>query len=667
MAKKSLLHILFCVAILGVSPLEVFGQVSSTAHTPNTHTIAPQNNTLYFPGSQSTYVEVPSPKNMPGTEITLESWVYIENYVDWASIVDREHGDESWQMGLILTKRLSFTVNHGGPQGLPECELPLKQWIHVAVSFRDKKADYYINGVHKGSIAFVQSIGTEGHLIIGGNPPGGWEAWHGMIDELRVWNKALTSEEILSRMNSPLTGKESGLVAYYNFDEGTGDILHDLSPNGNHGKIYGAKWVKSGAPIRYGSPELPKPKKPLDQTPLTWNLSPAKGGAAITLGTLARQGQKPLIAYLCTPDTPKLAEAFADLVSLRSQFAIAVLVPKDTPIANASDPFPGMKLGDTPLYIVDIPPIETMILPRLLVTDDKGSLVLDSRGVGQGVAKTMEAILLGKTQTADLGGGVKMDLVWVPAGSFQMGGPEWEQGRRTDEGPVHTVELEGFWMGKTEVMVGQFRRFVEAASYQTDAEKKGKSCAVASSGVSSGVWEEQSGLNWRNPGFPQEDSHPVVHVSLNDAKAFCDWLSRKEGKEVRLPTEAEWEYACRAGSTTRFCFGDSDSGLGDYAWYKGNSGRQTHPVGQKKPNAWGLYDMHGNVWEWCGDRYDADYYGKSPSRNPFNNSSATCLVVRGGARDCDPPGCRSAFRGWCNPAGTSNNSGFRVVVSVRTQ
>ena len=257
---------------------------------------------------------------------------------------------------------------------------------------------------------------------------------------------------------------------------------------------------------------------------------------------------------------------------------------------------------------------------------------------------------------ADLGGGVKMELVWVPTGSFLMGSPDSESGRTDDEGPVHTVELDGFWMGKYEVTVSQFRQFVEAASYQTDAEKKGESFGLNSSGC----WEVQSGLNWRNPGFPQEDNHPVVHVSWNEARSFCDWLSRKEGKEFRLPTEAEWEYACRAGSTTRFCFGDSDGGLHQYGWFSANSGGKTHPVGEKKANEWGLYDMHGNVWEWCGDLY-ADKYEAAAAKNPQGASSGPHRVLRGGGAYSGPQACRSAYRTGADPTGAYDNRGFRVV------
>jgi formylglycine-generating enzyme required for sulfatase activity len=161
---------------------------------------------------------------------------------------------------------------------------------------------------------------------------------------------------------------------------------------------------------------------------------------------------------------------------------------------------------------------------------------------------------------------------------------------------------------------------------------------------------------------------PVESVSWLDAVAFCNALSQKEGLppfykingeavEVldwngpgyRLPTEAEWEYACRAGSTTRFSFGDHEQALGEYAWYGGNSNHQTHPVGGKKPNAFGLHDMYGNVWEWCWDGSDADYYRQSPAADPRGPLQAASRVVRGGCWSNDPHLARSALRGWATP------------------
>ena len=157
----------------------------------------------------------------------------------------------------------------------------------------------------------------------------------------------------------------------------------------------------------------------------------------------------------------------------------------------------------------------------------------------------------------------------------------------------------------------------------------------------------------------------MYYTSWDEATEFCKKISRKDRKTYRLPTEAEWEYACRAGTTTRFYYGD-DPGyalLGDYAWYSDNSD-ETHPVGQKTPNAWGLHDMHGNVWEWCADWYASDYYTYTDSLDPQGPDTGSHRVLRGGdwygiARDC-----RSARRGLFNPGATGISIGFRVVVAV---
>jgi formylglycine-generating enzyme required for sulfatase activity len=158
----------------------------------------------------------------------------------------------------------------------------------------------------------------------------------------------------------------------------------------------------------------------------------------------------------------------------------------------------------------------------------------------------------------------------------------------------------------------------------------------------------------------------VEQVSWEEARAFCDKLNaleepRSGGDRYRLPTEAEWEYACRAGSTTRFSFGDDAAGLGDYAWFSDNSGSQTHPVGQKRPNAWGLYDMHGNVFEWCEDRYEANYYANSPGADPLGPSGASDRVIQGGCWFGNPRFARSAYRGWCAPGFRDDGVGFRLA------
>ena len=150
-------------------------------------------------------------------------------------------------------------------------------------------------------------------------------------------------------------------------------------------------------------------------------------------------------------------------------------------------------------------------------------------------------------------------------------------------------------------------------------------------------------------------------MSWNDCQDFIRKLNAKGQGTFRLPTEAEWEYACRAGTTTRFCYGDSDSGLGEYAWYSSNAGSKTHSVGQKRPNGWGLFDMHGNVWEWCEDWYGKDYYPSSPQTDPQGPKTGDRRVLRGGSWNYSPWYCRSANRSWLVPTSADSSFGFRVV------
>ena len=198
-------------------------------------------------------------------------------------------------------------------------------------------------------------------------------------------------------------------------------------------------------------------------------------------------------------------------------------------------------------------------------------------------------------------------------------------------------------MGVYPVTKGQFAAFVSDADYRTEAERAGDKAT------------------WRDPSFVQTDDDPVVCVSWNDAVKFCDWLSKKEKKTYGLPTEAEWEYACRAGTTTAYFFGDDPKMLGDYAWYYDNSEHNTHPVGGKRPNPWGLYDMHGNVWQWCADYYDPRYYRNSPDKDPQKLLGTDARVFRGGSWSHYAGFCRAAFRNRDAP-GLRYDLGFRVCV-----
>ncbi|MDP6545163.1 MAG: formylglycine-generating enzyme family protein [Phycisphaerae bacterium] len=235
-----------------------------------------------------------------------------------------------------------------------------------------------------------------------------------------------------------------------------------------------------------------------------------------------------------------------------------------------------------------------------------------------------------KTIILDLGGGVTMKFVRIPAGKFMMGSPKTETGRAAHEGPQRQVTIsKPFYMGATEVTQAQY----------------------------------QALMGEHNSTFKGRET-PVEQVTLDDAEAFCKALSKKTRCLAGLPTEAQWEYACRAGTTTPYVFGDNVKLLGDYAWYSSTAGGRTHPVAQKKPNAFGLYDMYGNLWEWCSDRYATSYKNAKPV-NPKGPVTGPYRVMRGGSWNYAPNACRSAFRGWGKPDLRYNYVGFRVVIDAR--
>ncbi|MBI4773070.1 MAG: SUMF1/EgtB/PvdO family nonheme iron enzyme [Deltaproteobacteria bacterium] len=261
-----------------------------------------------------------------------------------------------------------------------------------------------------------------------------------------------------------------------------------------------------------------------------------------------------------------------------------------------------------------------------------------------------------------------MEFVRVSGGCFQMGQTEAEKrylikevGEEKykewygDELPRHEVCVDGFWTAKHEVTVDQFREFVDATGYKTEAEQSGGCYAYE------GEWKKKEGTSWRNPPtVEQQSNHPVVCVSWNDAKAFAKWLSGESGKKVRLPTEAEWEYAARAGTSTIRFWGDNADDACSYANVADQAAKKrwsdwtahncddgyatTAPVGTYKPNPFGLYDMLGNVYEWCDDWYNKDAYSKHRRDNPIYDSGGFGRVVRGGGWYVSPGGVRCANR-----------------------
>ena len=246
-----------------------------------------------------------------------------------------------------------------------------------------------------------------------------------------------------------------------------------------------------------------------------------------------------------------------------------------------------------------------------------------------------------------------MQFKLIPAGKFTMGsskeeidhqfevvGDNWGKDRLPSESPDHPVEItKPFHMCTTEVTVRQFRQFVEEEDYRVGDDR------------------------WQRPKAEQQDNHPVDYVSWQNAVDFCKWLSKRDGKTYRLPTEAEWEYCCRAGrSGTRYCYGNDEARLEDYAWYARDSRGGMHAVGKKKPNEWGLFDMHGNAWEWCQDSFAFDFYKSSPVNDPIGPGTGL-RVVRGGGAGDDPVQCRSSFRNFTQQNEHHKYLGFRVLLS----
>ena len=265
---------------------------------------------------------------------------------------------------------------------------------------------------------------------------------------------------------------------------------------------------------------------------------------------------------------------------------------------------------------------------------DDGIQALTERQSSKVSLAPLPTLMPNQTIAVDLGKGVQLDMVLIPAGTFAMGSPESKQGRRDDETPRHQVVISyPFYMGKYEVTQAQWVRIMGS-----------------------------------NPSHFKGEDLPVENVSWNDCVAFCKKLTDREqaagrlkpGHQYRLPTEAEWEYACRAGATTRFYTGDCYSDLARAGWYAGNSSSKTHPVGQKQQNAYGLYDMHGNVWEWCGDLYGS--YSSESVIDPVGQTSGSNRVVRGGCWGTNEDYCHSANRGYGHLGSAYSYYGFRLVL-----
>jgi len=269
------------------------------------------------------------------------------------------------------------------------------------------------------------------------------------------------------------------------------------------------------------------------------------------------------------------------------------------------------------------------------------------------------------------------EMVVIRAGEFSMGSPASEEGRGKDEGPQHQVRIgKAFALGRKELTVGEFGRFVQASGYRTSAEKDaGKGCYAWDKG--DGKWDWRAGRKWSEPGYAQGEQQPVACVSWDDARAYVQWLAKETGQGYRLPSEAEWEYAARAGGKTARPWGEnpkdacSHANVADNTTYEGTSWEPKHdcsdgywfpaPVASYQANRFGLYDMLGNVWEWVQDCYQDSYTGAPADGSAREGGKCEVRVLRGGSWNDDPRIARSANRSGGAPAFRSFDSGFRLA------
>jgi formylglycine-generating enzyme required for sulfatase activity len=360
---------------------------------------------------------------------------------------------------------------------------------------------------------------------------------------------------------------------------------------------------------------------------------------------------RPILEINCLPcHGPAKALAGLRLDSREAALKKAIVPgqPEKSPlyltIAAGSMPPGGAKLdpaqrGLIRQWIASGAPFPSAIPAQAKPKDDLALTQLLHRRIS--AAKQTPASEMKPYKTLIPGTVVSFEMVPIPGGVFAMGTPASEPGHKSDESPVHKVTIEPFWMGKFEVTWDEYRLFMFS---RQAGEVPGQDAAVDAVSRPTRPYVEMSfgmGLN----GFP------AISMTQHAANKYAEWLSARTGQFYRLPTEAEWEYACRAGSTTAYSFGDDPSQLTPYAWYAANASGKYQKVGTKKPNAWGLHDMHGNVMEWTLDQYLPDFYAKSPAMMPWAQSTTPYPhAVRGGGWNDDPAALRCGARAASDPS-----------------
>jgi len=387
-------------------------------------------------------------------------------------------------------------------------------------------------------------------------------------------------------------------------------------------------------------PEKPCPEKPCPEKPCPEKPCPESTPTCPADETAKQEPAEETPAEETTAEETAVEEPAEEAVEEPAEEEVEQPAEEET---EETTEVPEIDIEETTIETVFVLPDEPAEKKLDLTGVPAVEFMLEPTDVADSVAET-EAGMKPYTEVIT-GTDVTFDMVPIPGGKFTMGSPDSEADRGDDEGPQHEVEIAPFWMGKFEVtwdeydlygMAGDIQRRNALKLESTERDKLADAIACPTkpyADMSFGMG--QSGC-------------PAICMTQLAARMYCKWLSAKTGRYYRLPTEAEWEYACRAGTTTAYSFGDDPDDLDDYAWYFDNSEDGYHKVGKKKPNPWGLYDMHGNAYEWVLDQYVADQYkkrGEGAVKNPLVPTTKQYpRVARGGCWDDDPDKLRSAAR-----------------------
>ena len=589
--------------------------------------------------------------------------------------------------------------------------IKIGQRMHLAGVSAGKELRLFVDGQLVGQVPLINDLPSVASNCYLGSLPVNLDSFNpldGLIDEVRI-SKGVRYTDNFKPASRFVADADT--LALYQFDEGAGEVLKDSSGNNHHGEIIGAKWVKlSNASTSSSWIDWLGPR--LKRNEIGGNGWIREGDAFTT--------DRDISGIAILPDTTRdgairltylLRDAKGVQINARDRkrnntdAARDLYVAEDNgtvfriSLSQSGAPYKDLARQTIPASISKDAPrtLEFRVVGDTLTATLNGSLVVTAKDStipsGNFALVALKGLLVQKVEyqeldnvlpplaiapfdarqarahqeawakhlgmTVETANSVGAKMILIPPGEFLMGSTdeqvaaalkfadqEARERIENPERPQHRVFISRpFLLGATEVTVGQFKKFA-ATGYKTEAEQD---------------TQDANAQTYLNPGYVVTDDSPVAVITKDDAAAYCKWLSEKEKTTYRLPTEAEWEYACRAGTPTAFSFGDDVNQLAQFSWHSRNAGGKSHPVGTKLSNAFGIFDMHGNLYEWVADDWDEKWYEKSPVKDPIGPTDDADGVFRGGSWLVSEVYCRSAARLPFEPSTRSSHAGFRVV------